>query len=156
MAVTIDEYAANFLKQHIWDIDNNNFDKVYEDWEKKPDYLTRVLMSSDVNPLPYLSNIPQGFAESLYNIEEVILTPITKAIESTAFLECSNLNYLYLPKSIKRIGMHAFLKCPKLEVEYEGTINDFKNIELYYTSFDETSVIKCSDGKIRFVDIYDR
>lgn len=155
MSITTEQYAANFLPQHRMDINNNNFNKVYEDWEKSPSYLTNILISAEINPLPYLTNIPQGFAEGLTNIEEVVLTNKTVNIQSTAFLECSNLKYLYLPRSIKSIGMFSFIRCPEIEVEYEGTVEEFKNIQLQLTSFHFDVIIKCSDKEIKFEDVWD-
>lgn len=154
MSNNIDAYTRNFLKQHSEEINNNDFNLIYNEWLLSAARLTNILFSAGINPLDYLTTIPPGFARGLKNITTAKILEGTDKINAEAFLQCWNLKYLYLPHSIKQIGVRAFINCPLVEVEYNGTIHDFKNIDLYFTSFDENVVIQCTDDKIVYKDIF--
>lgn len=154
MSNNIDAYIRNFLKQYSEEINNNDFNLIYKDWLLSAARLTDILFSAGVNPLDYLTTIPPGFARELKNISSAKILEGTDKIKAEAFLQCRNLKYVYLPHSVKEIGIRAFLDCPLLEVEYNGTINDFRDIDLYFTSFDKDVIIECTDKEIKYKDVF--
>lgn len=72
-------------------------------------------------------------------------------IKSSAFIGCSKLVKLIIPKSVKKIKRYAIYFCLALDtVEYLGTIKEFKKIKIGYGVFKNTSVEKviCTDGEV--------
>ena len=61
-----------------------------------------------------------------------------KSIPEAAFLDCTNLNHIYLPHSVTSIGLSAFLRCKSLT--YITIPNAVKTIE--NTAFSECSGLK--------------
>ena len=62
----------------------------------------------------------------------------TEEINKFAFKDCEMLEELFLPGSIKRIGINAFYRCvnlkvvvskvPKEDIQFEGYVGDYGNV----------------------------
>ncbi len=63
-------------------------------------------------------------------IKELIIPDTVKIIDGGAFDSCKSLEYIVLPKSLKKVGLGAFSLLDNLkDVYYNGTIEDWCNIE---------------------------
>lgn len=65
------------------------------------------------------------------NPQELVLCKGILEIEDAGLINCSALTKITIPKSINRIGEHAFFGCESLtDVYYEGSEKDWKKIEI--------------------------
>lgn len=74
------------------------------------------------------------------------------SIGSYAFGFCSNLEEIYIPKSLKIVSKSAFTGCVKLTyLHYEGTKEEYQaNLNLRLPSNENSLIIiKCKDGEIK-------
>ena len=69
-----------------------------------------------------------AFYNTLY-LESVILSEGVKIIGSSAFSDCSDLRNIVLPKSLESIEDCAFENCQIREVVYNGSQDDYLNID---------------------------
>ena len=82
------------------------------------------------------------------NLESVIFKGDIDAIPGGCFDFCSNLRYLEIPKSVKKIDCN-FLDCKKLDfIRYEGNTEDFIKVDVCKWSPDHRIAIECWDGEI--------
>ena len=51
-------------------------------------------------------------------------------IGTMAFMACTKLKYLFIPKSVQLIESDAFYECNSLEIEYEGTEEDWNKLNI--------------------------
>ena len=134
--------------------------------------ITENLYKAGINPLLYMKSLPKNFLNSsnivsftipdnIEIIEEyafyycdyltnIKLSNNLRVIEENAFENCKKLNKIVIPKSIKSIGVSAFEGSGIKIVIYEGTKEEFKdinisknNLPLYYNT-----IVECSDGKL--------
>ena len=131
------------------------------------------LEEAGLDPFKYLDYIPYGYYEydkSIveYTISEDIITiqgsaflrcdnlrkvklPNTLVdIQDSAFYMCENLKYIELPNSLEFLHSDAFANSGLKKCAYLGTIEQFMEIELGDTIFENTELayIQCSDGII--------
>lgn len=112
-----------------------------ESWEKFYEFnalstdklfsqMNKILLDSGVNPLLKLDRIPAGFFFSWEGGLDTYEIPYNiKVIGSSAF-QSSGLKKINIPKTIQEIHGFAFYDCyPNLKVIYEGSIEDWNNIE---------------------------
>ncbi len=60
-----------------------------------------------------------------------------KEVYNDVFVSCANLKKITIPKTLKSFGPNVLYDCPKLtELKYEGTISEWKNIDLHGADFD--------------------
>ena len=66
------EIFSKIVREHIEDINNNNFVPVYSDSKNKiPAYeLTRLFMIAGINPLQTLGWVPEDYARDLLTVTE--------------------------------------------------------------------------------------
>lgn len=85
---------------------------------------------------------------SLTSIE--ILNTVT-SIGNHAFSGCYKLANVTIPDSVTYIGDYAFGYCYHLNITYNGTKDQWKNIKKSSNSFDDVStlIVHCSDGAIK-------
>lgn len=82
------------------------------------------------------------------NLEEVHLGINTINIGKYAFTYCDSLKKIIIPNPNIQIGDYAFSNCGILNIEYNGTMEQWNQIGLY-KAFDNTEVhIQCIDGTI--------
>lgn len=71
-------------------------------------------------------------------------------IETAAFRDCSSIEKITLPACIKYIEMSAFLGTGLNEVIYQGTKEEFDNIDRGKLCFGENTIsVTCTDGKFQ-------
>lgn len=173
--IEIPENIFKFARKYKELIDSSNFRALYEVAEKEIPVaeLTEMLLSANINPLKYLSYIPDGFlfyeypeAADVANITSVTLNEkiceyvdehaftgsnITElnfqglgliSIEDQAFYG-SKLTKITLPDTLERIEWSAFAYCDNLrDIWYEGTVDEWKQIEKALTWREGTSNLK--------------
>ena len=129
------------IKKYILDnIDLINQD-TKESWEKFYEFNTlsndilfsqmnKILLDSGVNPLLKLDKIPAGFFFKWEGgLDEYEIPQNIKVIGSCVF-QSSGLKKIKIPKSVVKIETYAFFDgYPNLKVIYEGSIEDWNNIE---------------------------
>jgi hypothetical protein len=72
-------------------------------------------------------------------------------ISDGAFDNCTSLNNIILPNTVKFIENHAFLACYALDnLTYEGTMEEWQNASIDGGAFGYTplEVVHCSDGDV--------
>ena len=90
--------------------------------------------------------------EHCANLERVVFSKNLKAIRLSAFLGCSKLRSVSLPRSLERIESWAFSDTALDEIRYAGTMADFRRIEKAEGEqawINRTPVVRCTDGDIR-------
>ena len=136
---------------------------------------TEIFLEAGINPLLYLSTIPEfflagsekadqvripehivrvgrrAFPES--NIGDLVLPEGVVSIESAAFARCKALKSVVLPSTLAIVGISAFRKCPNLaSIEYAGTKQKFRDLldsDLVFSTKCET-IASCQDGKLKY------
>ena len=84
--------------------------------------------------------------KSLY---EVRLSQSLVAINLRAFQNCPLLQTISIPVSVKMIDSLAFSECTQLKyVEYQGTMEQWEQIDLAQNAFEKGVTIRCTDGEI--------
>ena len=103
-------------------IERNKFEELYEQalhcWHYSMltfpiGELTELLYTSDVDPLPYMKEIPDRFLWD-GNITKIEIPNNIEAIGYSAFRECEHLTGVAIPDGVKSIGESAFRDCTNL------------------------------------------
>lgn len=81
--------------------------------------------------------------------KEIIWSDSVEVLGLAAFYNCSSLNNLILPSSLKEIHVNVadagYVKDYLSKLSYEGTIEEFKNISIIGNYLSGTRIY-CSDG----------
>lgn len=111
--MTLTSEQIKFLKSVEKELKAKDFDEIY--WQASNRYadacgLTRIFMAADIDPLPYMSSIPNDY---MYDYTENGMFAIEvpqniKEIGASAFRE-SALTNIYLHDGIVRIGSECFM-----------------------------------------------
>lgn len=107
----------NFISTHADDIDNNNWEKIYQDTQNLTSFqvgeLTSIFYKADINPLLYLNTVPMYY---LYHssIDSLVIPDSVTSIGDYAFFDCNNLTSIEIPNSVTSIGSSAFGDCNSL------------------------------------------
>lgn len=156
----VPEDVISFLEENGQLINDNEFDKVYElyrnDRPSLRSVLTKVFYEAEIDPLPYMKNVPSNFATYIDSIKNVIipgniktigafsfafsenLTEVdieegVKIIEKGAFNHCAKLEKIYLPSTLLAIEKGAFDECGALkDIYYGGTPSQWSRINVDY------------------------
>lgn len=167
-----------FIEENIDLIENNDFETLYKKI-KTPPYtinfsarLTKSLLSADVNPMLYVTELPYHFAYCS-TLEHVVIPGNVKRIGINAFSDSKSLQSVIIQEGVTTIGQQAFEKCHKnchfvlpesltsvnewafgfmenITIEYNGTKKQFKELinKTRYV-FDHTFyTCTCLDGVI--------
>lgn len=119
--------VANYIRSKKHLIEAKDLDALYNEcvYEYRS-ILTDLFLEMKINPLMYMTKVPDGFAKELFISTIDIPTNIT-SIESYAFSSCDRLVSVKIPDSVKIIGADAFAVCDGLTsvtigdgVEYIG------------------------------------
>ena len=148
----ISERLKIFLQKHKEDIDDNNFEEIYNDDNIfMDDYftMTKLFFSIGINPLKYMSFVPAFYMEDFKDLEEIEIPEGIKEIGKEAFYGCTNLKKVYLPSTLQVIEYAVFGGCGSLkDIYFNGTTEqwsrlliDENNDNLYYAN------IHCIDGE---------
>ena len=110
---------------------------------------------------PMSQHVPNSWKEQLMtlstgwviNIKSVEVDEGVTYISSGAFIACSSLDSVILPKSLKRIGPRCFSYCSRLnEITYRGNKSDWNKIMVKSAKWNYESSIKaihCTDGIVK-------
>lgn len=156
MSNTVDLRIKGFLNGNIELLNSNNFEELYRKFQyvaaiNTP--LTEILYQAGINPLEYMTKVPEYYAAGSGIIEEVSIPENITVIGSHAFEECINLRNVYISKSVTEIKYDAFARINDCVFTYNGTKEEFLKIDFYHTSFPKDSLIKCSDTVETFQEI---
>lgn len=152
------EIFSKIVREHVEDINNNNFAPVYSDSENKipAQELTRLFMIAGINPLDGLRAVPERYATKLPLITEVRFSQDarSRSIGSAAFNGCLNLKLVVLSSNMIILS-GAFRNCTNLRtIIYPGTFeNFFLNTSCVPTAFDDTAVITFTDSQHTWAEI---
>ena len=150
------KYIALVLKEYADEINNNEFDNLYENFQMQSSILTSYLLEAGIDPLQTLGWVPENYARDLSSVTEAHINEDVTLVGNSAFFKCDNLKSVYLPASIETISSFAFAFCFKLkEVHYDGTIEELKQVNLGKHSFEDSVVFICQDGHIQYTDLVD-
>ena len=91
-----------------------------------------------------------AFYDSI-KIKTLTISEGVETIGDSAFYGCTGLRELYLPSTLMRIGNYAFYGIPtaRLAIEYNGTVEQFKQIQkapFWWDGFNNITV-SCTDGE---------
>ena len=150
------KYIALVLKEYADEINNNEFDNLYENFQMKSSILPSYLLKAGIDPLQTLGWVPEDYARDLLTVTEAHINDDVTLVGRNAFLKCNNLKSVYLPASIETISSCAFAFCFNLkEVHYGGTIEELKQVNIGKYSFEDNVVFICQDGRIQYTDLVD-
>ena len=148
------KYIALVLKEYADEINNNEFDNLYENFQMQSSILTSYLLKAGIDPLQTLGWVPEDYARGLLTVTEAHINDDVTLVGKYAFFKCYNLNSVYLPASIETISSFAFSGCYNLkEVHYGGTIEELKQVNIGKYSFEDNVVFICQDGHIQYTDL---
>ena len=120
-----DDELKAFIKQHDdikQAIDTYNFDYIYNAFDNNLDSngfsyantFTKLLFKAGINPLDYLTYIPDSYSSYNDYITTVTIPKHISEIGTFAFTGCYNLKKVKLHSKIKKIGRFAFASCYNL------------------------------------------
>lgn len=144
----VDPRVKRFLNEHLELLNSNNFEELYRKFHyvaaiNTP--LTEILYQAGINPLEYMTEVPEDYASGSGIIEEVSIPETITVIRRYAFDDCINLKNVYISKSVNTIKYNSFARTKDCVFTYNGTRKDFLEIDFYHTSFPEDAIIKCTD-----------
>lgn len=110
---------------------------------------TSWVLSKGKDPMQVLTYVPPNYLYQEQTVKELCVPEGVEFIyDHTA--SGSNIEVLYLPKTINIIGKEAFKGCEKLrKIVYEGTLTSFKRIKIKDFAFKDCYVLnrlEASDG----------
>ena len=158
----LDTNVKQFIEQNIDKIDNNDWDWIYNKGLNQlrlktgnpyiRGYFSKTLEESGINILDYLDYVPNSYMIGA-SITYYAIPNNIKSIKAYAFIACSYLKSIILPKSIVYIEEDIFNGCSALEdIIYEGTILDWNSIKFTYNrrplGLSRKITVKCSDGEL--------
>lgn len=94
-----------------------------------------------INLPPNLISIGEQAFGSCTSLKQIILPDGVKSIEDRAFYACMSLKSIYIPKSVNMIGSEAFFRATEADLYYEGSENEWNNIDIGYNSIPGTATI---------------
>ena len=179
-----DIFSEFFNRQDIADaVRDNNYAYIYNAISRvDPSQVsnlvseaTEIFLEADINPLLYLSTIPEFFltrsekADQVHiprsivrvgrraffesNIRNLILPEGVVSIENAAFARCGALESIMLPSTLLNVGLSVFRECPRLaSIEYAGTKDKLKWLLYSDTVFSTKceTIASCQDGKLKY------
>lgn len=106
-------------------LNNNDFQEIYSRLVKEDKStgvvedlytpaFTELLLKANINPFPYLKEIPNFFISGT-DIESIKIPEGIERIGAFAFYKCKKLKNISLPNTLKVIATSAFEKCISLE-----------------------------------------
>ena len=152
------------VKDYVLDDDLVKFIKEHRDYIKDRRYadlynlapfvlkgkLSEFLLYCNIDPLKYMSYIPSRYLQNSMIVEEVEIPSGYDTVGQLAFSK-SWIKKVYIPKTIESILLGAFrnMKQRLVYIEYEGTYEQWNNIQINATAFEGTNaVVHCiEDGQ---------
>ena len=138
--MTLDQAIKNRkkeLKELIKDSEvelyHNDFEAIYN--KIHDSYLssafTALLLKNNINPLEYMSSVPDGFMLEITDIKDFVIPNGIKKIEWYAFSWC-DFKSITIPKSVEIIEDSAFSNCEITDVYYKGPWGGWEDIKIEY------------------------
>lgn len=152
--ILLSEAGKNFIENHAEQIDNNEWSKIYssEDYEQLAGTtcgrFTRIINSIGIDPLKTLDFVPTCYL-AYSTIRIISLYHHIREIHRKAFVDCRQLESVFIPRSVEYIGELAFAGCFNIkDFKYEGTKEEWESIEKEANVFDRNPLtrVRCSDG----------
>lgn len=150
--IELKKLIFKFIKNHEEEINLNKFEDLYMELNKEYVSLktvstfTQILLDSEINPIPYLTDIPRSFAAYL-TLDKVVLPEGVITIGTHSFYN-SQINELYLPHSLIEILDFGFKDAKINKIIYNGTKDEFYAIKGRYVGYLDAARIECKDGVI--------
>ena len=115
----MNQVVQKFIEKNIELLDSNNFDKLYQKLRQETTpsdvaALTEVLIAADIDPLEYLTYVPESFMEMSPHPWVPEMPQNIRYIAKFAFY-ASDVKDAIIPGHIKFIGDRAFECCSELE-----------------------------------------
>ena len=146
----------------------------YDDYIISPGDITELCFKLKINPLEYLPDVPDNFAQRTNlaycvipdhikeigasafahsAIDWIKLSNNLECISRGAFMGCKNLKEILLPATIKRIEGNVFFGTPLTRIKYAGTCTEWQDVHQghWWISPGKAAdmLIECSDGSVR-------
>lgn len=145
-----------FLEKNIELVEENKFDELYKKAENDLYFsqgigtLTRMLLTANINPIEYLSEIPYCYLYGDSKITQFIIPDKIEFISSEAFGNCSQLHDIIFGKNVSVIYYGAFENCTELiNVELNEGL-----LEIGQYAFRNTNIEKLRlPSTIRSIDV---
>lgn len=144
----IEENIELIERGDLYTLYNSTKEHKYEQWYVGE--LTDMLYAIDIHPLNYLKEVPEGFLNGSTQIKKLHIPSNITEIGWYAFYR-SALKSVSIPESIKKIDGGVFYNCDDLEeIEYYGTMEQFKQIEVVGDAKSglKGRTIECTDGPL--------
>ena len=122
--IDIDPYWEKFIEENVDLIEDNKWEELYS----KAQYrgvetvgkLTDLLYDAEIDPLEKATRVPKNFMRNSIETKGVVIPEGVLYVGEHAF-ESSNIESVFIPKSVIRIEARAFCDCKYLkEVTIEG------------------------------------
>ena len=108
----------DFLRKNTQLLEEGNFDELYERAHFTPGLkisaLTTFLLEADIEPLDYLTSVPNYYMKEVKSITVTIIPDNVTSIGKKAFYGCTGLTSVTIGNSVTRIGGSAFENCISL------------------------------------------
>lgn len=112
-----------FIEENIDLIDDNQFNDVYNKLRprKYTSRFTEAMLQADINPLNYMTEVPEYY---LYesDLRRVNIPTGIVAINKYAFLSCRILEEVTIPEGVINIGECAFMNCGIWKLHLPSTL----------------------------------
>ena len=119
------------IKDSEEELNNNDFEAIY--WMNNTVVnraVTALLLKNNINPLEYMSYVPDGFMLEI-TIEDFVIPNGIKKIKWFAFSWC-DFKSITIPKSVEIIEDSAFSNCEITDVYYKGPWDGWDEIKIEY------------------------
>ena len=108
----------DFLRKNTQLLEEGNFDELYERVYFTPGLktsaLTAFLLEADIEPLDYLTSVPNHYMKGIKSITMTIIPDNVTSIGKYAFYNCTGLTSVTIGNSVTSIGGSAFENCISL------------------------------------------
>lgn len=108
----------DFLRKNTQLLEDGNFDELYERAHFTPGLkisaLTTFLLEADIEPLDYLTSVPNYYMKRVKSITMTIIPGNVTSIGNDAFYGCIGLTSVIIGNSVTSIGGSAFESCISL------------------------------------------
>ena len=116
MTPTVTPFLKTFIENHIEDIENNRFEKVYAEipmkYSRDTGILTDIFLESGINPLENMPYIPECYLTNSKQISLIIPENIITIFQNAFYL--SNIRKFTVPKHVVDIRGGAFNNASRL------------------------------------------
>lgn len=108
----------DFLRKNTQLLEDGNFDELYKKASFTPGLkisaLTTFLLEADIEPLDYLTSVPNYYMKRVKSITMTIIPDNVTSIGNDTFYGCTGLTSVTIGNSVTSIGGSAFENCINL------------------------------------------